>query len=287
MTLKKVRIKMEFLMFIVIIVILILVITHFINIDKKRKVKIPQFPTNNQSFSTISTNSPVVKKTETPISKPTPVPVLKKYSNQKIMISATAEVKNTFSIEETETKFNVQFTKNGKSYPYNKTSIEILEVNTTNNNHTIMSTSPPSNVTPLKHSNNTLVYSLRFSCYRCGQQHETKTYIVYTGTTENVEFPWNKSELNKRKTWEHSLAHMADETIEYYGLECLGDNLALDAKFAKHFPEIKQAYSQTTKQRTYMSHCSSCGAHQGHYYLYSRINTAIKNNSIIKVISEI
>ena len=79
-----------------------------------------------------------------------------------------------------------------------------------------------------------------------------------------------------------------DPSIEYYGLKVIGGNERLDKLLQNKFPgTIKMQYSKTQNRNYPMNLCEHCGAKQGEYFIYRRVNELIKNMQEIEVIEEI
>lgn len=127
------------------------------------------------------------------------------------------------------------------------------------------------------------VYSYTKECYKCRKPTEIITYITYADKpTEDVTFPWDMHRLLKHQDIS---AHMKDSSIEYYGLNVIGNIKQFDYMLMKKYPDrIKKKYSQT-QMRTYpMNVCCHCGNGQGWYYIYRDVNELIQARKAIKTI---
>lgn len=95
-----------------------------------------------------------------------------------------------------------------------------------------------------------------------------------------MTFPYDYDRLLKHQD---IVAHLQDPSIEYYGLNVIGDIMEYDHMLMEKYPErIKSVYSKT-KNKTYpMNVCSHCGSGQGWYFIYRDINNVIKNKEEIQ-----
>lgn len=183
----------------------------------------------------------------------------------KFQILASSEIKEAYAIREENGKVFVRFNKNGKEYGYAAKNIQILDEEVSLNQGKIV------------------LYRFDSECYKCKKQFEVLTYIVFNdGTNENVVFPWNKERLLKRQ---NIAAHLQDPSIEYYGLDVLGNDDLLDEFFMNKFPKrLQKRYSNTTKSTYVANICPHCGSMKGWYYLYYEINQKIKNMQSIQTV---
>lgn len=178
-------------------------------------------------------------------------------------IIKTNEIKTAWSIILEDGKYVVTFEEKGKKYFYSEQTIEVLEELEKNIKTRL------------------IVYKLDNICYRCGEKTEILTYIVFSGTNENVSFPWDKSRLNKNQIIE---MHLQDPSIEYYGLEILGQNSNLDKILAdKYNDRIKLKYSNKIKKTYHMNVCKKCGAHKGANFIYRDVNEMIAKGNRIEI----
>ena len=183
----------------------------------------------------------------------------------KFQILASREIKEAYAIREENGKVFVRFNKNGKEYAYAANNIQILDEEEFLNQDKIV------------------LYRFNSECYKRKKQFEVLTYIVFNdGTNENVIFPWNKERLLKHQ---NVAAHLQDPSIEYYGLEVLGNDDLLDEFFMNKFPKrLQKRYSNTTKTTYVANICPHCGSMKGWYYLYYEINQKIKNMQSIQTV---
>ena len=177
----------------------------------------------------------------------------------------TNEVKTAYVFREDEERIYIKFSADGKEYGYFKDNIEIM-----NSEYDTL---------PFK------VYTLTKKCYKCHQSTKILTYITFADNPkEDVCYPWNK-----RRLLEHQdiFAHLQDPSIEYYGLNVIGDIEEFDLMLMEKYPDkIQNKYSQT-KKRTYpMNVCEHCGNGQGWYYIYRDVNEKIKAMNEIDTYSE-
>lgn len=177
----------------------------------------------------------------------------------------TNEVKNAYSIEVDNEKVLVQFQKDGKTYTYNADNIEI--------------------VTEPQEKKTNRIYHFKRPCYRCKKPTTIYTYITFEdNVNEDVTFPWDKKRLLKSQDVS---AHILDPSIEYYGLNVIGENDALDKRLLEKFPDkIKKQYSATQKRSYPMNICEHCKAKQGEYFVFRCVNEMIKNMQEIEVLTD-
>ena len=139
--------------------------------------------------------------------------------------------------------------------------------------------------------NKILVYSFKRKRHipKCQKMTEILTYIKYDdGSDEDLVYPWDKKRLDENQTLENIMAHMADSHIEYYPIKVLGSDDKLDKIMLKMFPQrISMQYSGKQKRKYPMNVCQYCGAKQGQYYIYERVNKAIKEMKDLTVFQEI
>lgn len=177
----------------------------------------------------------------------------------KFLDKKTNEVKDAYSIKKSGDRVLIKFQKDGKEYSYNLQRVELLE-----DKNSSQSTSS-------KHR----IYKFCMECYNCHRNTSIYTYIVFSDTpSEDVIFPWNKKRLLRKQDLE---CHMRDPSIEYYGLQVIGENDLLDEVLAKNFShKIKIRYSSTQNRTTVMNICDHCKAKQGEYFVYRAVNKLIK-----------
>lgn len=178
----------------------------------------------------------------------------------------TNETKTAFSFREDKEKIYIKFSPNGKEYGYLKSNIEIT-------------TSKADNL-PFR------IYTYTKECYKCHKPTEILTYITYADKpTENVIFPCDFDRLLEHQ---NIIAHMQDPSIEYYGLNVIGDIEEFDHLLMEKYPKrIKSTYSKT-KNRIYpMNVCSHCGSGQGWYFIYKDINEMVKNGRQIELFEQL
>lgn len=183
-----------------------------------------------------------------------------KFKNKK-----TGEIKNAYSLRETEDRLYIKFTADGKEYGYLKNNIQILNT-------------PQAQLM-------CSVYAYTKECYRCHMPTEILTYITYRESpNEDVVYPYDFDRLIRSQ---NIVAHLQDPTIEYYGINVVGDIEDFDRILAEEYPaRIKEVYSGTQKRNYLMNVCEHCGKGQGWYYVYRDINTLIKNKTPIKMFKE-
>lgn len=172
------------------------------------------------------------------------------------------EIKIAFFSREDEEKIYVKFTSDGKEYGYFRKNIEII---------------PFTNYQLPFH-----VYTYQKECYKCHKRTEIITYITYINKPDkDVTFPWKKRRLLRHQ---NILAHLEDPSIEYYGINVIGDIEKFDNMLAEKFPDkIKKTYSKTQNRKYPMNICSHCGCGQGWYFIYRDINNLIRENKKIEL----
>lgn len=180
----------------------------------------------------------------------------------KFKNSKTGEIKTAFTFREDGEKIYVKFTFDGKEYGYSKSNIELLFSD--------------NDGLPFR------VYSFMKTCYKCHKPTEVITYITYSDKpTEDVKFPWNLDRLLKHQD---IFAHLQDPSIEYYGLNVIGDIEEFDYMLMEKYPNrIQNKYSQTIKKTYPMNVCSHCGSGQGWYFIYKDVNEQIQAMEEIKL----
>lgn len=180
----------------------------------------------------------------------------------------TGEVKTAFSFRIDGEKTYITFTEGGKEYGYSSANVKIHDEDT----------SP----LPFK------VYFFKKECYRCHRNTNILTYITFSDdTTEDLIYPWDKNRLMKCQSMEQVLAHMADPTIEYYGLNVVGDNPEYDKMLLQKYPhQFKNTFSQTVGSTYLMNVCEhpGCGAGQGRNFVYRRVNELIQQMKEIEIV---
>ena len=186
-----------------------------------------------------------------------------KFKNKK-----TNEVKDAYSINSSNEKVLIQFSKGGKTYSYSKDNIEILGI-----------AEEQENIQSLK------IYELAKDCYRCHKITPIYTYIVFNdGTNESLLFPWDKKRLLRNQD---IFSHLSDPSIEYYGLSVIGDDKNLDKQIMSEFPDnIKSVYSKTKNKEYPMNICCHCGAGQGWYFVFRIVNEKINKMEKIPLVSK-
>lgn len=172
--------------------------------------------------------------------------------------------KTAFSIRKDGNKVFVKFTEGGKEYSYFEDNIEILD-------------SKP--FSPL------IIYSLEQPCYKCKKTTEVLTYMLFAdGTNENLTFPWDKQRLNRKKSMDAHMAHMSNPDIEFYPIMVIGSDEVLDKFMLAQYPKrIRMEYSATQKRTYPMNICQHCGAKQGEFFIYQRLNKIIKKMEELKI----
>ena len=176
----------------------------------------------------------------------------------KFKIVKTGEIKTAFSLREEGEKIYIRFSLDGREYGYNKNNIEDIDSDAT--------------VLPFR------AYTYATDCYRCHKQTEILTYITYADIpTDDVVFPCDFERLMKHQD---IFAHLQDPSIEYYGINVIGDVEEFDHMLMEKYPErIKNIYSKTQNRIYPMNVCIHCGAGQGWYFVYRDINETIKNGA--------
>ncbi len=179
----------------------------------------------------------------------------------------TGEIKTAFSYRIDGEKTYITFTEGGKEYGYSSTNVRIHDEN--------------SSSLPFK------VYTFKKECYRCHRHTNILTYITFSDdTAEDLVYPWDKDRLMKCQSMEQVLAHMADPTIEYYGLNVVGDNPKYDKMLLQKYPQqFKNTFSQTVGSTYLMNVCehSDCRAGQGRNFVYRQVNELIQQIKRIEV----
>ncbi|PWL80537.1 MAG: hypothetical protein DBY18_04605 [Clostridia bacterium] len=80
---------------------------------------------------------------------------------------------------------------------------------------------------------------------------------------------------------------MQDPSIEYYGLNVIGDIEEFDRMLMEKYPEkIKNTYSKTKNTIYPMNVCRHCGSGQGWYFIYRDINSMIQNKDAVAIFDE-
>lgn len=183
----------------------------------------------------------------------------------------TNEIKEAFRLESKDGRIYVQFVKEGKTYGYNASNIEILDDNDDIGTKKLV------------------VYSYMRECYKCQKTTQILTYIVREGTdNENLCYPWDKDWLNRNKSFEATILHMQHSEIEFYPVKVMGSDEFLDKIMMKHYPgRICKRFSKTQGREYPMNVCQHCGAKQGEFFIYSTINKMIQKMEDIKVEGEI
>lgn len=184
----------------------------------------------------------------------------------KIKLTATNQIKDVYSVVERNGKYKVKFTPSGKAYTYRMENIEIIGSS--------KSSQPESDNE--KQKNELIVYHYSAPCYKCHNILDILTYITFEDTYENLTYPWNKHRLNYSKSWNGELAHMQDESIEYYPISVIGNIATLDRLLLKRFAgKVQAKYSQTVNRVYPMNICPNCGAQKGNYFVYREVNQII------------
>lgn len=178
----------------------------------------------------------------------------------KYIDKRTNTIKTAYSIRPGKKRIYIKFKENGKEYGFNPDHIEIID---------------ESNVVSIPKDSH-IIYTFKRQCYKCKQDTVIYTYIVFDdGTDEDVIFPWDKERLLQNQD---TFSHLLDSSIEYYGLKTIGSDETLDRLLAQKFPEKIKVRHSRTQQRSYsMNICQHCGAKQGEYYVYHRVNEIIAN----------
>lgn len=132
--------------------------------------------------------------------------------------------------------------------------------------------------------NKIIIYQLQKECYSCGKITSLISYIK-DFSNQDVIYPWDKKHLLENQDLAR---HIADPSIEYYGIKVLGADEKLDDLLMKRYPKrIKSKYSCTIKKVYPMNVCEHCGAKQGWYFLYRDVNEKIRNNEKIEILETI
>lgn len=180
----------------------------------------------------------------------------------------TGEVKTAFSFRIDGEKTYITFTEGGKEYGYFSSNVKIHDKDTSS--------------LPFK------VYSFKKECYRCHRNINILTYITFSDdTADDLIYPWDKNRLMKSQSMEQVLAHMADPSIEYYGLDVVGDNPEYDKMLLEKYPrQFKNTFSQTVGSTYLMNVCENpnCGAGQGRNFVYRRVNELIQQMKEIEIV---
>lgn len=188
----------------------------------------------------------------------------------KYLDKRTNEIKTAYSVVATDKKVYIKFSENGREYAFNPDNVEVIE----------------KSQDASEQGNFHRIYKFDRQCYTCKKSTAIYTYIIFSdGTDEDVVFPWNKKRLLKNQ---NIIAHLQDPSIEYYGLNVIGSDEKLDDLLQKKFPEnIKVLYSKTQKRRYPMNVCEHCGAKQGEYFIYQRVNEMIMNMEEIEWVDDL
>ena len=180
----------------------------------------------------------------------------------KFKVFKTNEMKTAYSYRFEDDKVHIKFSESGKEYHYSKKSIEIADVETHDD-------------LPF------IVYAFEQECYKCHKKTQILTYITFDdGTNDNLIFPWDFKRLLKHQ---NVFAHIEDPSIEYYGLNVIGDVGEYDNLLMEKYPlKIQNRYSKTKKKTYPMNICEHCGSKQGWYFIYRHVNELIKLKKEIK-----
>lgn len=182
----------------------------------------------------------------------------------------TGEVKTAFSVRSDEEKTYIMFTENGKEYKYFSSNIKIHDEKVSS--------------LPFK------VYTFKKKCYHCHRDTTILTYITYSKEkTKDVNYPWDKNRLLKNQNMSHVCAHIKDPSIEYYGLNVVGDNPEYDKMLLEKYPrQFKNIYSQKVGRTYTMNVCEypDCGAGQGKNFVYRQVNELIQKMKKIEIIED-
>lgn len=180
----------------------------------------------------------------------------------------TGEVKTAFSFRIVGEKTYITFTEGGKEYGYFSSNVKIHDKDTSS--------------LPFK------VYSFKKECYCCHQNTTILTYVTFSDdTADDLIYPWDKNRLMNCQSMEQVLKHMADPSIEYYGLNVVGDNPKYDKMLLEKYPhQFKNTYSQTAGSTYLMNVCEHprCGAGQGRNFVYRRVNELIQQMKEIEIV---
>lgn len=189
---------------------------------------------------------------------------LKKLKDNKII--------EVHSVVEVNDKYEVQYSPNGKIYSFYKSNIELI------NDHY--------EANQLLEEKELYVYTYDTTCWKCKNTTSILTYILDKKGTQ-LTFPWDKNNLNKLKSLDEELMHMEHPEIEFYPILIMGSNEYLDKlMMGKFSPKIKKAWSNMQKRTYPMNHCE-CGAHQGEFFVYEKINKIIQQLIDIPVVDKI
>jgi hypothetical protein len=180
----------------------------------------------------------------------------------KFKVLSTGEIKTGCSFREKEEKIFIKFSSEGKEYGYNKNNIEIINCENIN--------------LPF------LVYAYTKKCYKCNSPTEILTYITYDDKyMEDVKFPYDFDKLLKNQ---NLIEHLMDPSIEYYGINVIGDIEKFDNMLMEKYPDkIKNVYSKTKDKLYPMNVCCHCGSGQGWFFIYKDINEMIQKKFEIKL----
>lgn len=180
----------------------------------------------------------------------------------------TGEVKTAFSFRLDEEKTYITFTEGGKEYGYSSANIKIHDEDISS--------------LPFK------VYAFKKECHSCHRNTNILTYITFSDdTADDVVYPWDKNRLQKCQSIEHVLAHMEDPTIEYYGLNVVGDNPEYDKILLQKYPrQFKNVFIRQVDRTYLMNVCehTDCSAVQGRRYVYRRVNELIQQMKEIEIV---
>lgn len=177
----------------------------------------------------------------------------------------TGEIKAAFAVREDGEKAYIKFSSAGKEYGYFKGNIETIPQS--------------SDKLPF------CVYTYTKACYKCQKPTEILTYITYADRpTEDIRFPYDFDRLLAEQ---NIVAHLQDPSIEYYGLNVIGDIEEFDRMLMEKYPEkIKNTYSKTKNTIYPMNVCRHCGSGQGWYFIYRDINSMIQNKDAVAIFDE-
>ena len=206
----------------------------------------------------------------------------------KFIDKRTNTTKTAFSLREENDMMLIKFSENGKEYSYSSSNVELLSDEVTNY-ETIELNELISEDISVKNNDNVFsnihIYSFERECYRCHNQTEILTYLLYSDDT-SMEYPWDKIRLNKEKDSSYNLttSHLQDPSIEYYPVQVIGSNNKFDNEMLNKFPKkIRMEYSNVQKRTYPMNICQHCSAKQGEYYIYRAVNEMILKMEKIKI----